>query len=127
MKRKTSTYKVWVKRIETSKTFNIKNQKLDVENKRVDITPVTYGYLKVIMPKDYTEMWAINPWEASTYERPFYKGKFIEKQSFNTEYKLLLFKVPLEKTRFSYGNNYVNDYDFTIINPKDTITLNVEK
>lgn len=107
-------------------TFDYSKDSINIRSKRVDIRPITYGYLKVIMPNDYNENWTINPWEASTYEKPFYKGKFVEKQLLNTNYKLLLFEVPLGKTRFSYGINYIHDFDFTINNPKDTLTLNIE-
>ena len=108
-------------------TFNYKSDSVNIISKRVDIRPITYGYLKVIMPKDYSENWSINPWETSTYEKPFYKGKFVEKQLFNTDYKLLLFKVPLEKTRFSYVDNYIHDFDFKLNYPLDTATLNIDK
>ena len=108
-------------------TFVYKTDSVNIISKTVDISPITYGYLKVFMPIDYSESWAINSWEASSYEKPFYKGKLADRQVNNADYKLLLFKVPLEKTRFSYGENFIHDFEFTIDNPRDTVILNIEE
>ena len=104
-------------------TFTENN--LNTINKRIDITPKSYGYLKVIMPVDYIEKWAINSWETSTYEVPLFKGELILKK-ININDKLLLFKVPIEKTRFSYGEYFLYHFDFVINNTKDTVELIVK-
>lgn len=108
-------------------TFVYKTDSVNIISKRIDISSITYGYLKVVMPIDYNESWAINSWEASSYEKPFYKGKLVDRQVNNADYKLLLFKVPLEKTRFSYGENLIHDFEFTISHPKDTAIINIVK
>ncbi len=99
---------------------------LSTTNKRINITPKSYGYLKVIMPIDYIERWAINSLEESTYEMPLFKGRFVFKEILNTDKKKLFFKVPIERTRFSYGEYLLHDFDFIINNPRDTVELIIE-
>ena len=107
-------------------TFNYKSDSVNIISKRVDIRPITYGYLKVILPKTSSDNWGIWGYFASTYENPFYQHRLISNGDYNDTFKYFLFKVAATNMIINCGNTTQN-FHFTINNPKDTVILNIEQ
>ena len=109
-------------------TFNYKSDSLKVKSKRIDIRPITYGYLKVTLPKTSVQNWSFLNYTNSDYEKPYYKPKLVISDSYNDSLNYFLFKVPVSEGTFRIGNNaWSNPIHFTIENPRDTVILNVEQ
>jgi hypothetical protein len=109
------------------KSFNYKNDRVNVENKRVDIRPITYGYLKVILPKSSSSNWGIQGYYQSTYEVPFYRHKLVSSGEYNETLKYFFFKVCALGGWINCGNHPTINRNFSMQNPKDTVILNVEE
>lgn len=107
-------------------SFDYKDDRVNVESKRVDIRPVTYGYLKVILPKTSIQGWGFWNYPESCFETPYYEPKFIISESYNDSLNYFFFKVPVGTGTFRIGNDSWNPRDFTIDYPRDTLTLYVD-
>lgn len=109
------------------KRFDYKNDRVNVESKRVDIRPITYGYLKVILPKTSNQGWGFWNYTQSNYEIPYYKPKFIISESYNDSLNYFIFNVPVGTGTFRIGDDAWEPRDFTINYPRDTVLINVEQ
>lgn len=96
---------------------------LRTKNKRINITPISYGYLKVTLPKNDTLDWGFSGYNQSVFELPFYKPKLVSKGDYSDSLKYLFFRVVVGPSAFRLGFNH---FDFTINSPRDTVYLNVE-
>lgn len=108
-------------------TFNYKRDSVNIISKRVDIRPITYGYLKVILPKTSSDNWGIFGYSESSYEIPYYKHKLISNGEYNDTLKYFCFKVVAYEGYIRCGNSPGTPRDFKINNPRDTVTINVEQ
>lgn len=108
-------------------TFNYKSDSVNIISKRVDIRPITYGYLKVILPKTSSDNWGFWDYPTSTYERPCFKEKLVSKGDYNDTLKYFFFKVVALNGSINCGNYPTIYRNYNINNPRDTITINVEQ
>ena len=106
--------------------LNFNTDSLKIENKRIDIRPVTYGYLQVILPKTSNQNWGFWNYPESCFETPYYKPKFIISESYNDSLNYLIFNVPVGTGTFRIGNDSWKPRDFTIDYPRDTTTLYID-
>ncbi len=106
--------------------FNYQKDRVKIESKRVDIRPITYGYLKVILPKTSNQGWGFWNYPESCYETPYYKPKFIISESYNDSLNYLIFNVPVGTGNIGIGNNAWTPRDFTVENPRDTAVIYVD-
>ena len=108
------------------RSFDYKDDRVNVESKKIDIRPITYGYLKVILPKSSNQGWGFWNYPESCFETPYYKPKFIISESYNDSLNYFVFKVPVGTGTFRIGNDSWKPRDFTIDYPRDTTTLYVD-
>lgn len=108
-------------------TFNYKMDSVNIISKRVDIRPITYGYLKVILPKTSSDNWGFWDYPTSTYERPCFKEKLVSKGDYNDTLKYFFFKVVALNGSINCGNYPTIYRNYNINNPRDTVTINVEQ
>lgn len=93
---------------------------------RADITAISYGYLKVIMPKE-GGVWnqGIN---GSSYAHPRYNDKLLYSRDINDSMKYDFYIVAAST---GWGKYYSSDtiklFEYEIINPRDTIVINVKQ
>lgn len=93
---------------------------------RADISAISYGYLKVIMPKSG------GGWNqgmiGSSYGQPRYVDKFLYTRVINDSLKYDFYIVAAST---GWGGYYATDtikiFDYEIMNPRDTIVINVKQ
>ena len=107
-------------------TFVYKTDSVNIISKTVDISPITYGYLKVILQKTSSDNWGFWDYPTSTYERPCYKERLITKGDYNDSLKYFLFKVVALNGSINCGNNPTIYRNYIIDNPRDTVTIHVD-
>ena len=108
-------------------TFIYERDSVNIKNKRIDISPITYGYLKVTLPKTSLQGWSFLSYP-EIYETPYYKPNLVISDSYNDSLNYFLFKVPVAEGMFRIGNNASsNPVRFTLENPRDTVIINVEQ
>ena len=103
-------------------TYNLKTQ-----NKRIDIKPITHGYLKVTLPKtSNSNSWF---WEENqtTFEYPRFQARFVSQGNYNDTLKYLFYKVIVGTSSFGIGNFQNISRQITINNALDTAYINVEQ
>lgn len=111
-----------------SKDYSYEEEGLKTRNKREDIRPVSYGYLKVILPKTSNQNWSIwGNYEQETYEIPFFKHKFISSGEYNETMNYLFFKVCAFEGEIGCGDFPGIRRYFAMENPRDTVIINVEQ
>ena len=104
------------------KDYSYVEEGLKTKNKReVDIRPITYGYLKVILPKSSNQGWHIGLYPY-IYETPYYLPELIISETYNDSLNSLFFKVPVATGKI---NNAGTESQFTIDSPRDTTILYV--
>lgn len=109
------------------KDYRYAEEGLPTRSKReVDIRPITYGYLKVILPKTSNQGWGFWNYPESCYETPYYKPKFIISESYNDSLNYLIFNVPVGTGNIGIGNNAWTPREFTVENPRDTAVIYVD-
>lgn len=107
------------------KRYDYDKEGLKTKSVRTDIRPITYGYLKVILPKTSNQDWGFWNYPES-YETPYYRPKFIISESYNDSLNYLIFNVPVGTGTFRIGNDSWKPRDFTIDYPRDTTTLYID-
>ena len=108
------------------KDYRYAEEGLKTRSKReVDIRPITYGYLKVILPKTSNQGWGFWNYPA-IYETPYYLPQLAINDSYNDSLNYFLFKVPVSEGTIGIGNNAWTPRRFTIDYPRDTTTLYVD-
>ena len=92
---------------------------------RADIRAISYGYLKVIMPKE--AIWGLGG-ITSTYEFPRHEDKFLYSKDINDSMRYELFRVAAnDGWGQCYYNNHHENYNFKVENPRDTVILYIEQ
>ena len=92
---------------------------------RADIRAISYGYLKVIMPKD--AIWGLGGCTAC-YEQPRYEDKLLYSKDINDSLRYEFFRVAADEGWGQcYYNNHNKNYDFKVENPRDTVILYIEQ
>ncbi|MBP1631236.1 MAG: hypothetical protein H6Q15_2129 [Bacteroidetes bacterium] len=107
----------------TVEEFDCKS--FDTSSKRIDIYPISYGFVKIVMPKEASwNMGGIT----DSYDFPRYKTKFIGSFGINYTMKYDFYKVAATEGWGScYYNNTSEVYDFIVEKPRDTIVINLVK
>ncbi len=92
---------------------------------RADIKAISYGYLKVIMPKG--AIWNLGG-ITSVYEQPRYEDKLLYTKEINDSMRYEFFRVA---ANVGWGDCYYNNqfkvYDFKVEHPRDTVIINIEQ
>jgi hypothetical protein len=111
------------------KNYRYAEEGLKTRSKReVDIRPITYGYLKVTLPKTSSQNWGFGTYMDNSYEKPYYYPELVITESYNDSLNYFFFKVPASGGMLRIGNNaWSNPARFTIENPRDTVIINVEE
>ncbi|MPL70100.1 hypothetical protein SDC9_15851 [bioreactor metagenome] len=111
------------------KNYRYAEKGLKTRSKReVDIRPITYGYLKVTLPKTSSQNWGFGTYMDNSYEKPYYYPELVITESYNDSLNYFFFKVPASGGMLRIGNNaWSNPARFTIENPRDTVIINVEE
>ena len=110
------------------KNYRYAEEGLKTRSKReVDIRPITYGYLKVTLPKTSSQNWGFWNYMDSDYETPYYNPELVITESYNDSLNYFFFKVPVSEGTIGIGNNAWTPIRFTIENPRDTVIINVEE
>ncbi|MDD3285967.1 MAG: hypothetical protein PHI14_00545 [Bacteroidales bacterium] len=107
-------------------SFSIKGENLGEKSKRINITPISYGYLKVTLPiQDGVFLFgAPTSFEAPSKEQRLIKIDTIENG------KIFLYTVAAVegKIRHLINNGTQGpEYTFIVNMPKDTVTINLTK
>lgn len=104
------------------KDYSYVEEGLKTRSKReVDIRPITYGFLKVILPKSSNQGWHIGLYPY-IYETPYYIPEFINSDTYNDSLNYLFIKVPVAT---GIINNAGTETQFTVNNPRDTTIIYV--
>ncbi len=109
-----------------TKYLFIKDENLDVKSKRINITPISYEYLKVIVP--IRDEVLIRPYSGS-YEAPMRPPRHLSTDTINNS-KVILYSVPATNGAFRHlSNNGTQgpEYTFVVNMPKDTVTIDLTK
>ncbi|MDD2191720.1 MAG: hypothetical protein PHO12_04190 [Bacteroidales bacterium] len=107
--------------------YDYQEYNFSVKSKTIDISPITYGYLKVILPKTSSDNCGINGYMYSTFEVPYYQHELISSGEYSETLKYFFFKVSASKGWVRCGNHSGTPRFFTIDNPRDTVTINIEE
>ena len=108
-----------------SNTYLYNRDSLKIKNKREDIRPITYGFLKVFLPKTSDQGWHFG-FYGNNYQTPSYATQLISKDTTSNDVlNSFLFKVPAINGSIKIGNTG-QLIPFTIEHPRDTATLNVD-
>lgn len=92
---------------------------------RADITTISYGYLKVIMPKN--AIWTLGG-VGDNYSYPRFDDKFLYSRAINDSMKYDFFQVAAhEGWGDCYANGHFKVYDFIVEKPRDTVVINIEE
>ena len=110
------------------KRYDYDKEGLKTKSVRTDMRPVTYGYLKVILPKTSNQNWGIwGNYEEETYETSYFKHQFVYNGECNDTMNYLFFKVCVLGGEIGCGNYPGVRRYFSMENPRDTVILNVEQ
>ncbi len=105
------------------KDYYYSEYSLKTKSVRTDIRPITYGFLKVILPKTSNQNWGFG-FYPEIYETPYYRPRLVIYDSYNDSNNYFLFKVPVATGKINNGgilNRFTIDY------PRDTVIINVEE
>ncbi len=108
------------------KDYSYAEYEFKTKSVRTDISPITYGYLKVILPKTSSQGWWSFGNYPEIYETPYYRPQLAIYDNYNDSLNYYLFKVPVAIGSIKIGNDMWTQRGFTIEYPRDTATLNVD-
>ena len=108
------------------KRYDYNKEGLKTKSVRTDIRPITYGYLKVILPKMSNQGWGFWDYSDSNYEVPYYNPELVITESFTDSLNYYLFKVPVAMGYFRIGNDAWTPRCFTIDYARDTTIFYVD-
>ncbi|MFA5540116.1 MAG: hypothetical protein WC984_00390 [Bacteroidales bacterium] len=110
------------------KRYDYDKEGLKTKSVRTDMRPVTYGYLKVILPKTSNQNWGIwGNYEEETYETSYFKHQFVYNGECNDTMNYLFFKVCVLGGEIGCGNYPGVRRYFSMENPRDTVIMNIEE
>ena len=105
-------------------SFSIKEENLGEKSKRINITPISEGYLKVVVPiSDGVMLYAYT----GSFESPMRSPKHLSTDTINNS-KVFLYLVPATNGTIRHLINSASigpEYTFIVNMPKDTVTINL--
>ena len=107
-------------------SFSIKGENLGEKSKRINIKPISFGYLKILVPiRDGVMLYAYT----GSFESPMRPPKHLSTDTINNS-KVFFYQVPATNGTIRHLINSAStgpEYTFIVNMPKDTVTIDLSE